>query len=91
MHIAEYNQAANFTNHAPKSARKLLLQKRELKRLEAKMKEKGLTIVPTEVFINERDFIKVEIALVKGKRFFDKRNTIKDRDMQRDMQRNLKY
>jgi SsrA-binding protein len=86
MHIAEYPQGG-LTNHLPKHDRKLLLQKRELRRLEAKIKERGLTIVPVEVFINERDMIKVEIALAKGKKAYDKRDSIKDRDLNRDMNR----
>ena len=86
MHIAEYPQGG-LTNHLPKHDRKLLLQKRELRRLEAKIKERGLTIVPVEVFINERDMIKVEIALAKGKKAYDKRDSIKDRDMNRERER----
>lgn len=86
MHIAEYPQGG-LTNHIPKHDRKLLLQKRELRRLETKIKERGLTIVPVEVFINERDRIKIEIALAKGKKHYDKRDSIKERDIKRDTDR----
>lgn len=86
MHIAEYPQGG-LTNHIPKHDRKLLLQKRELRRLQAKIKERGLTIVPVELFINERDCIKIEIALAKGKKAYDKRDSIKERDIKRDMDR----
>lgn len=86
MHIAEYAQGG-LTNHLPKHDRKLLLQKRELRRLEAKIKERGLTIVPIEVFINERDRIKIEVALAKGKKAYDKRDSIKERDVKREMDR----
>lgn len=87
MHISEYSHAG-ISNHQPKRDRKLLLQGRELRKLEAKIKERGLTIVPVEVFINERDLIKIEIALAKGKKTFDKRDSIKERDVERDMRRN---
>ncbi len=90
LHIAEY-KFGGFVNHEPKSARKLLLHRRELRRLETKIKEKGLTIIPIEVFLSERDLVKVEIALVKGKKSYDKRHSIKDKDIKRDMQRNMKY
>ncbi len=89
LHIAEY-KFGGTQNHIAKGERKLLLKKRELQKLEAKMKEKGTTIVPVEIFISERDLIKVEIALGKGKKHYDKRNSIKDRDMKRDMKRFLK-
>lgn len=86
LHIAEYRNGT-FSNHIPKRDRKLLLQRRELRKLEAKIKERGLTIVPVEVFINERDLIKIEIALSKGKHSYDKRDTIKERDVRRELER----
>ncbi len=86
LHIAEYRNGG-FYNHVAKRDRKLLLQKRELRKLEAKIKERGLTIVPIEIFINERDIIKIEIALAKGKHSYDKRDTIKERDVRREMER----
>jgi len=90
VHIAEYLNGG-YQNHVPKRERKLLMQKRELKRLETKLKERGYTIVPVSLFFNERNLVKVEIALSKGKKSFDKRNTIKDRDAKRDMARNARY
>src|SRR5512138_27567 len=73
MHIAEYYQGT-YNNHEPKRDRKLLLTKRELRKLLVKVKEKGLTIVPTVLFINERGLAKLTIALAKGKHSYDKRD-----------------
>lgn len=89
VHIAEY-RSGGFINHVPKSNRKLLLKKRELRRLEIQMKEKGVTIVPVEIFISERDLIKMTVAIAKGKHAYDKRDSIKDRDMKRDMDRAMR-
>lgn len=86
MHISPY-EYGNILNHEPLSIRKLLLSKRELNKLLAKIKERGYTIVPTRMFISERGFAKVEIALAKGKKSFDKRNSIKQKDMKRDLDR----
>ena len=90
MHIAEYTQGTIY-NHEPKRDRKLLLTKRELKKLENKTKEKGFTIVPTLLFINDKDLAKLEIALARGKHFYDKRDTLKKKDMQREIDRHAKY
>ena len=90
MYIAEYEQG-NIHNHEPRRDRKLLLKKQELRKLERKMNEKGLTIIPFKVFFNDRGLAKVEIALAQGKKIYDKRESIKDRDMKRDVERNLKY
>lgn len=79
MHIDEYKYGTHF-NHKPKAERKLLLNKRELKKLEKEVKNTGLTIVPLRLFINDRGFAKLEIALAKGKKLYDKRETIKKRD-----------
>ena len=89
MHIAEY-KFGNLNNHEPRRKRKLLLQKRELKRLEAKVKEKGLTIIPVELFINERGYIKLEISLAKGKKAFNKKESIKQKDLKRDLERSMR-
>jgi SsrA-binding protein len=89
MHIAEY-ELGTIYNHDPKRRRKLLLNKRELKKLIIKVKEKGFTIVPVFLFINERGLAKLEIALARGKRLYDKREDIKKRDVQREMERNRK-
>jgi SsrA-binding protein len=89
MYIAEYEQG-NIHNHEPRRDRKLLLKKQELRKLEKKMNEKGLTIIPYKVYFNDRGLAKIEIALAKGKKIYDKRESIKDRDMKRDVERNLK-
>jgi SsrA-binding protein len=78
-------------NHEPLSVRKLLLTKRELHKLLTKVKERGYTIVPTRMYISERGFAKLEIALARGKKSFDKRNSIKQKDIKREMDRNDRY
>jgi len=88
MHIAEYSMGTIY-NHEPKRDRKLLLTSRELKKLQSKVNEKGQTIIPTRMFVNERGLAKLEIALAKGKHFYDKRDTIKKKDIQRDVERTL--
>ncbi len=87
--IAEYSHGTAY-NHVPVHDRKLLLTSRELKRLEAKMKEKGYTLIPLKVFFNDKNFVKVEIGLARGKKVHDKRESIKERDTQREMKRYLK-
>jgi SsrA-binding protein len=87
-HIPPYGAAAQF-NHAPDRDRKLLLHRREIDRLANQMQNKGLTVVPTRMYFKE-SLVKVEIALARGKDRFDKRQTIKDRDMQRDVARQLR-
>ena len=89
LHIAEYSHGS-INNHDPIRDRKLLLQKRELNRIEAKLKEKGYTLVPLRIFFNEKNLIKVEIGLGKGKKLHDKRETIKKRDVEREMKRFIK-
>lgn len=86
MHISPY-EMAGYANHEGKADRKLLLSKKELRKLEQKMKESGLTIVPTRLFINDRGWAKIEIALSKGKKLYDKRQDIKAKDVKRDMDR----
>jgi len=86
MHIAEYYWG-NLNNHDPLRERKLLLTKKELHKIERKMKESGLTIIPLKVFINERGLAKAEIAVSKGKKEYDKRETIKKKDVDREMDR----
>ena len=87
MNIAMYKQAS-YLNHEPTRERKLLLNKRELKKLKKKLDEKGLTIVPIRMFINDRGLAKIEIALGKGKKLYDKRESIKERDQKREIDRN---
>ncbi|MDO1511235.1 SsrA-binding protein SmpB [Maribacter confluentis] len=86
MQIDEYSHASHF-NHKPKAERKLLLQKRELKKLSKEVKTSGLTIVPLNLFINERGLAKLQIALAKGKKLYDKREVLKDRDNKRNLDR----
>ena len=89
MHIAEYKNAAQFS-HLPRADRKLLLKKKELKKLNEELKNKGLTIIPIRLFINEKGFAKLEIALAKGKKVHDKRETIKKRESDREIRRNFR-
>lgn len=89
MHIAEYS-FGSFYNHEAKRERKLLLTKRELKKLREKGEEKGYTIVPLRIFISERGFAKIEIALAQGKKDFDKRDSIKERESKRELDRAMK-
>ncbi|NGZ89152.1 SsrA-binding protein SmpB [Psychroflexus maritimus] len=86
MHIEEYSHATHF-NHQPKSERKLLLQKNELKKLHKEVKNTGLTIIPLRLFMNERGLAKLKIALAKGKKLYDKRETIKSRETKRKLYR----
>lgn len=86
MHIAEYTFGTHY-NHEPKRDRKLLLTKRELKKLLGKTKEKGLTIIPTRLYINDKGLAKIDIALAKGKKLYDKRETLKTKDSKREMDR----
>jgi len=86
MHIAEY-WWGNLNNHDPMRERKLLLKNRELRKLERKVKESGLTIIAIKVFINERGLAKAEIAIAKGKKEYDKRETLKRRDADRELDR----
>lgn len=82
------NISISLANGEPKRERKLLLKKFQLKKLKSKLIN-GLTIVPTKIYINDRGYVKLEIVLAQGKKDFDKRNTIKERDIKRDLERNL--
>ncbi|QSE97154.1 SsrA-binding protein SmpB [Fulvivirga lutea] len=86
VHIAPYAQGS-FYNHTEDRERKLLLRKQELSKLESKLNEKGLTIIPIRLFINDRGLAKMEIALGKGKKLHDKRDSIKERDVKRELDR----
>jgi len=90
MNISEYD-FGNINNHAARRDRKLLLTKKELEKLQKKIKESGLTIVPLKLFINEKGMAKLEIGLAKGKKLHDKRETLKQKDAHRDMDRAMKY
>ena len=89
LYVAEYSLGTT-NNHIAVHDRKLLLNKRELKKLQNKMKDKGITIVPLKVYFNEKFYVKVEIGLGRGKKNYDKRETIKERDVQKEMKRYLK-
>ncbi len=86
MQIDEYSHGSYY-NHKPKAERKLLLNKRELKKLRKEVTTSGLTIVPLNLFINDRGLAKVNIGLAKGKKLYDKRETMKDRDNKRNLSR----
>jgi SsrA-binding protein len=86
LHISEYKQGS-YNNHEPKRERKLLLNRHELKKLERRVSEKGMTIVPYKVYFSERGLIKIQVILSEGKKAYDKRKSIKDKDMKREMDR----
>jgi SsrA-binding protein len=86
LHISEYTYGTHY-NHDPKRDRKLLLNKRELRKILTKTKEKGLTIIPTLLFINEKGLAKLDISIAKGKKLYDKRETLKTKDTKREMDR----
>lgn len=89
MYIKEYDNAT-YNNHESRRDRKLLLHKSELRKLERRVKEKGLTLVPYRIYFSERNMVKLEIALAQGKKSFDKRETIKAKDTKRDLERMTK-
>ena len=89
MHISEYSYGT-YNNHLAKRDRKLLLTARELKKLNVKVKEKSMTIIPVLLFINDNGLAKLEIAVAKGKHFYDKRNSLKEKDHKREMDRHIK-
>lgn len=89
LHIAEYSHGT-VNNHEPLRDRKLLLQKREIKKIESKLKEKGYTLVPLRIFFNEKGLAKIEIGLAKGKKHYDKRETLRQKDAEREMKRMMK-
>ena len=89
MHISEYDNGG-FINHHPTRQRKLLLKKKEIERLEKKLKDKGLTVIATKLFISDSGFAKLSIALAKGKKMYDKREDLKQKDDKRRMDRALK-
>lgn len=90
MHISEY-EFGNIYNHEPKRDRKLLLNRRELRKLQNKVAEKGLTIVPVRLFVGDKGLAKLVIALAKGKHTYDKRETLKKKDSAREMERRGDY
>ena len=89
MHISPYDHG-NIFNHDPKRTRKLLLHKKEILKITNKLKEGGLTVVPTKLYFNKSSKVKLEIAIAKGKKLYDKRNDLKEKDAKRDIERSLK-
>lgn len=90
LFIAEYD-FGNVNNHETRRDRKLLLRKPELKKIERRVTEKGMSVVPYKIFFSERGFAKIEIFLAQGKKSFDKRTSIKEKDMKRDLDRMKKH
>lgn len=88
MNISKYEFGTHY-NHNPLRERKLLLSRKELRKLENKLTDKGLTIIPTRVFINDSGLAKMDIALAKGKKLYDKRDSIKEKDMKREQDRRI--
>lgn len=86
LHISEYSNGG-YVNHEPKRERKLLLNRQELEKINGKVTTKGMTIIPTRLFVNDKGRAKVEIAVAKGKKLFDKRESLKDKDNKRDLDR----
>ena len=86
LHISEY-EFGSYANHPPMRERKLLLRKREIKKLVNKLKDKGYTLVPLKIWFNEKGFAKIQIGLAKGKKLHDKRASIKEREAQRELKR----
>ena len=86
LHISEYGNGG-YTNHEPKRERKLLLNKQELEKIRGKEKTKGVTIIPLRLFVNEKGRAKIEIAVAKGKKLYDKRESLKEKDNKRDLDR----
>lgn len=84
MHIAPYENGTHY-NHEPTRERKLLLNKKELRKIEKKLAEKGLAVVPTRLFINNRGLAKLEVAVSRGKKLYDKRESMKERDSKREL------
>lgn len=90
MHIAEYFYGS-YNNHETRRERKLLLHRKEIKKLDRKTKESGLTIVPVRLFINEKGYVKLQIALARGKKEYDKRQSLREKDDKRSMDRMMKF
>jgi SsrA-binding protein len=87
--ISPYH-AANVFNHQPLRPRKLLLHRRELKRLTGKLQEKGLTLIPTKIYLSNRSLVKIELALARGKKTYEKREALKKRDIEREIRAEIK-
>jgi len=88
MHITEHKEGGIHNNHVPVRDRKLLMKKKEIVKLREEISQKGLTIVPLAIILSDNGFVKLEIGLAKGKNLYDKRVSIKDKDLKRDLERN---
>jgi len=88
MHVAEHKEGGKHNNHLPLRDRKLLMKKKEIFKLDKSLSQKGLTIVPIEIIVSNTGFIKVNIGLGKGKHLYDKKHSIKEKDLKRDLERN---
>ena len=89
MHVTEHKEGGKYNNHQPLRDRKLLMKKKEIIKLNENMSQKGLTIVPLEIILSNTGFIKLEIGLAKGKHLYDKRNSLKEKDLKREVERNV--
>lgn len=89
LHISEYDDGG-YSNHAPKRDRKLLLHRHQLRKMQSKLREKGVTIIPVKLYLSDRGFAKLEIGLARGKKLYDKRETIKQAEAKREMGRMMK-
>lgn len=89
MHVTEHKEGGKYNNHIPLRDRKLLMKKKEIFKLQENISQKGLTIVPLEIMISNTGFIKLQIGLARGKNLFDKRNSLREKDLKREMERNL--
>lgn len=89
MHIAPFKESGTYQNHEPLRDRKLLLNKKEIRKLQEKVAQKGLTIVPLKIIITGRGLIKVDIGLAQGKKNYDKRVSLKEKDIKRDIERSI--
>jgi SsrA-binding protein len=86
MHISEYKEGS-YNNHEPKRIRKLLLNREELRKMQNKLKEKGTTVIPVRLYFNDRGIAKIDIAVARGKKLFDKRESLKEKDLRRQLSR----
>ena len=89
MHISEFKEAGKYFNHNPLRDKKLLLNKKEIIKLKEKTSQKGLTLIPLEIILTDTGFLKLELGLAKGKNLHDKRESIKEKDLKRELERNL--
>lgn len=89
MHVTEHKEGGKHYNHVPVRDRKLLLKRKEIDKLIAKSAQKGLTIIPLEVYVTDKGYVKLEIGLARGKNLYDKRNSIKENDLKRESEKNF--